>query len=325
MQNLYRVVLTFLVIVTFSTAGQASHNKRTQRLTDNSTPANDVASQFSDRPQTFQQTALQTIPQTMQIRVALPSQSARKPQKGQVSGGANEAALKGGLTQIELHRLAARDIVLLIDKSGSMSTPDCPLVSSGHSKLAAFSSLVLGLGGLSASRWDWCLEQTAHMAKQTEEVLANGFTVVLFESHFAVFPHVTVQELVKIFSEHEPGGGTDLDHPLAATFDDYFRRKQHTHGNVKPLLVGVITDGCPNNPNAVRKVIVAATRALRDPNEITVVFFLIGGHDRHGEEFVWDLSHNLVEQGAPYQIVKAVPFNELEKMGLARALANNLE
>jgi hypothetical protein len=163
------------------------------------------------------------------------------------------------------------------------------------------------------------------MAKQTERALANGFTVILFAGHYDVFPHVTVKQLRGIFSDHSPGGSTKLEKPLESAFSDYFTRKKQANGHVKPLLVGVITDGCPTHPEYVREALTSVTREMRDPSEITVVFFLIGAHDRKGEEFVWDISHNLAREGARFNIVKSVPFGECEHLGLARALAENLQ
>lgn len=256
----------------------------------------------------------------MQIRLSLPGSSEGQPLKGQ----ADADELKGGLTQLELHRLAAHDIVLFIDKSFSMSTTDCPLAGSSSTKLGSLSSLVLGLGGMTASRWDWCVRQIEHMVRQTERALTNGFTVVLFDNRFSIFQHVTVPQLSNIYASNHPGGGTILGEPLACTFSDYFRRKKISHGNVKPLLIGVITDGCPHDPDAVRDEVISATRSVHDPNEITIIFFLIGGNDANGNRFVWKLCHELINRGARYQAVKSVPFDELERLGLARALADNL-
>jgi hypothetical protein len=229
----------------------------------------------------------------------------------------------GALTQVELQRLAAHDIVLLVDKSGSMHTPDCPMPKQG--KLGTISSFILSGPAGGVSRWDWCLEQTSRMAKQTEQVLPNGFSVLLFDNRFRVYPNVNVEQLAKIFRQNQPQGGTLLTGPLASTFNDYFRRKDISGNKVKPLLVGIITDGCPNDPEGVVDAVVSATHTMRNPSEITVIFFLIGGHDRRGEEFVFDISHDLTSQGASFNVVKGVPFSDLERTGLARALADNLE
>jgi uncharacterized protein YegL len=163
------------------------------------------------------------------------------------------------------------------------------------------------------------------MVRQTERALTNGFTVVLFDNRYSIFQHVTVPQLSQIYASHHPGGGTILGEPLACTFHDYFRRKQITRGNVKPLLIGVITDGCPHDPEAVRQEVISATHSVRDPGEITIIFFLVGGNDPGGNRFVYRLCNEMVDRGARYQAVKSVPFEELERLGLARALADNLE
>jgi len=222
---------------------------------------------------------------------------------------------KEGLTQVELQRLAAHDIVLLIDKSGSMDTDDCPIIGGG-APLGMISSFVLGGMG-STSRWNWCLGQTSQMANQTQDVLKDGFSVILFDSRFQIFPHVTVDGLRTIFHNNQPDGGTDLASPLSGTFEDYFRRKKISHGNVKPLLIGIITDGCPTSPEAVRTAIFSVTRRLDNQSEITIVFFLIGSRDFAGEAFAKSISR--------FNIVKVVPYSQLSSHGLARALAENLD
>jgi Mg-chelatase subunit ChlD len=263
-----------------------------------------------------------------QVKLAIPDNASGKQDTTKLQANVSQDAAQdeNGLTQVDLQRLAAHDIVLLVDKSGSMSTPDCP--SKGGGGAATVASIVVPLiaGGspLSASRWSWCHAQTEKMARQTENVLPGGFSVVLFDSRFNVFPHVTVDGLADIFRNHHPGGGTDLAGPLDCVFRDYFTRKRLPGSSIKPLLVGVITDGCPNFPRPVHDVIIRATHSVSNPSEIIIVFFLIGGQDRTGEEFVRDITHNLVREGASYNIVRSVAFHDLKKIGLAKALAENL-
>jgi Mg-chelatase subunit ChlD len=264
-----------------------------------------------------------------QPRLAVPDNTTTKQNepklKANVSDDALDNGLNEGLTRVDLQRLAAHDIVLLVDKSGSMRTGDCPISGSGTSKLESIvAPLLVGGSPLSSSRWEWCHNQTEKMVKQTEGALPNGFSVVLFDSRFAVFPHVTVDGLADMFRKNHPGGGTDLASPLDCVFRDYFNRKKVSNASVKPLLIGVITDGCPNFPMPVHDVIIRATHSIGSPSEITIVFFLIGGQDHTGEEFVRDIIHNLTREGATYNIVKSVSFHDLKKAGLAKALAENL-
>jgi hypothetical protein len=239
-----------------------------------------------------------------------------------------EASSSGGgtprsLTQVELKRLAEHEVVLLIDKSGSMSSMDCPNSLGGHS-LGMLPSM-LGLPLMSTSRWNWCLQQTSEMARQTQGIYQSGITVTLFSSGYVSFPNVTMDRLPQIFSQNSPSGGTNLADPLRLQIGEYFRRREMARGNVKPLIIGVITDGCPNNREAVVDAVVGATRLMHQPQEVTIIFFLIGGMDMQGERFVSNLSSNLLNLGGAYPIVKEVSFSELQQIGLAKAIAQKLQ
>ena len=120
-------------------------------------------------------------------------------------------------------------------------------------------------------------------------------------------------------------GNTALDRPIQMIISDYFARRRMTGGRVKPLLIAIVTDGCPDNQEAVKQAIAQATNFMNNPNEITVTFFLIGGRDYRGEKFIYDISTNLVRDGARFNIVNAVPFGDLQKEGLARAIADTLK
>jgi Mg-chelatase subunit ChlD len=130
--------------------------------------------------------------------------------------------------------------------------------------------------------------------------------------------------LPQIFSQNAPAGGTNLAQPLAVEIGEYLRRREYSRGNAKPVMIGVITDGCPNNKQAVRESIIQATQLMKRPDEITIIFFLIGGMDFMGERFVNELTNNLTSEGARFPIVREVSFGELQHIGLAKAIAQNL-
>lgn len=230
------------------------------------------------------------------------------------------------LTQVDLQKLAAHDVVLIIDRSASMSIMDCPSGKSagGLSGIAGLTGM-LGIPFMSTSRWDWCLKQTSELARETEGIYRQGITIVLFSTGFMTFDNVSMQALPEIFARNYPAGGTNLAPALASQIGSYLRRREYTGGNVKPLMIGIITDGCPTSKQAVKSAIIDATRLMRNPNEITIIFFLIGGMDFAGSMFVKDLSTNLVYQGAAFPIVREVSFSELQRTGLAKAIADNLK
>ncbi len=230
--------------------------------------------------------------------------------------------LTGGLTQVELKRLNDHDIVLLIDKSGSMGSRDCPMPK-GSAIKSIFTMVLAGPAAAGCSRWDWCGIEAANLGKVTAAGSPQGLSVVLFESMYRIYPHVPWEDIPKIFRQNGPSGGTNLAAPLNAVFKDYFDRRNM--GRTKPLAIGIITDGCPDDKRLIIDEIIAASRATRYPKEVSITFFLIGSHDPAGERFVWDLDHNLPSFGATYDIVNAVPFYRLTQEGLPKALADTLE
>ena len=225
------------------------------------------------------------------------------------------------LTQVELKRLASHDMVLIIDRSASMMTHDCP----GFGGKAGMISGMLGLPlGGSVSRWQWCTNQMAELSRQTETIFDRGITVVLFSSAYEVFQNVNFNRVGEIFRRNYPMGGTNLAPALGSQLGAYFSRRATQRGNVKPVVIGIVTDGMPNNKGAVKQAIIEATRMMRNPEEITIVFFLIGSMDYQGERFVNNLT-NLARDGAAFPIVKGIPFSQLQQTGLVKAIAQNIQ
>ncbi len=245
---------------------------------------------------------------------------------------ASQHPLSGGVTQLEIKNLARHDIVLVIDKSGSMSTPDCPGVGSGAGlaslglgsggsssllrMLAAFGGVSIGgMGGFGGmSRWEWCGAQTAALAQQYQTAAPNGLSVVLFSTGTKIFPNVKVQEIPHIFTEFRPGGITNAATAVRQTLGDYFSRKNMTNGNVKPLLVAVITDGEPTDKGALVQVIAQAMSEMRRPDEIRITFLQVG-NDLDGSDFVERLQRQ-------FPIVSSKTFVQLQRTGLTRALVD---
>ncbi len=240
---------------------------------------------------------------------------------GALKGGAKNGVLSGGLTQAQLQRLANHDLVLIIDQSGSMMTADCPI--SGMGRVGGTVMTMLLGSAACVSRWQWCRDQTLSLAEHTRNVCTKGFSVVLFSGRYAVYPHVTLDQIPAIFTQAFPQGGTNLTDPLLITVNDYIARRHR--GHVKPLAIAIITDGRPSNEDAVRRTIIETTLRMKDPREITITFFLIGNSAYNGQAFVSDMERNLTRYGAKFNVVRSVSFWNLMKVGLPRALADALE
>lgn len=207
----------------------------------------------------------------------------------------------------ELNRLGQYDISVLIDSSGSMNESDCP---------SAF-----GFVPQNVSRWQWCREQMGWFSQQIESAFPRGITLMTFASKFQKFEHVSARDIGNVFNRFTPDGGTNLHLPMRDAIDNYFARRD-AGMRPKPLMLAVISDGDPSNKGEVRKIIKEAQQKMMSPDELKVVFFLIGS-DRSGQRFVDELDNELPAQ-MNVDIVSSHSFAEVNNIGLGRTLAQAL-
>ncbi|GEM_PF-616543 len=211
-------------------------------------------------------------------------------------------AQSAAVLQQRLKLLAARDVVVIIDKSGSMGTHDCP-------------------GGL--SRWQWCAKQTSCMAGDVGRLLKNGLTVVVFSDDFQVYPHTTFDTIASVFKANTPQGGTHIELALGSVFADYFRRREADPKEARPLSIAVVTDGEPSELEQLRDEIIQATRQMTRPDEISICFLKVGT-GTEGNAVLEDLHDDLPDLGAKYNIVDYKTFEDLQAEGLAIAMTDAL-
>lgn len=196
--------------------------------------------------------------------------------------------------------LQDRDYTLIIDKSGSMSTPD-------------------QLGG--KSRWDAAQESTLAVARKCEQFDPDGITVYLFSGRFKRFENVTSSKVAQIFQENDPSGSTNLAGVLLDATSNYFQRK--TAGQTKPSgeTILVITDGEPDDRRAVMKVIIDASRLMDRDEELAISFIQVGS-DATATRFLKALDDELQSAGAKFDIVDTVTLDDMEGMTLTEILLN---
>jgi hypothetical protein len=196
--------------------------------------------------------------------------------------------------------LSQYNVELLVDRSMSMHRPDCP-------------------GGM--SRWFWCGQQAADLAKSLDPLVPSGMTIVPFATQYFVFEHASARHISTLFNSVGLQFGTRLYEPLTERLDNYFA---HCTPSTKPLLLVVITDGVPVprfEPTMVKNELIEASRRMTSPTQVTVIFCQIGGDDRYGQRYLTDLDQNLVSQGARYHFVHTIQFTDLQTVGLGTALA----
>lgn len=193
-----------------------------------------------------------------------------------------------------------RDYTLIIDKSGSMSTPD-------------------QVGG--KSRWDIAQESTLALARKCEQFDPDGITVYVFSGKFKRYDDVTSQKVAQIFMENDPAGTTNLAGVLQNATDNYFQRK--ASGQTKPNgeTIVVVTDGEPDDRKAVFEVIISASRQMERDEELAITLIQVGS-DQQATKFLKALDDQLTGVGAKFDICDTVTLDDMEDMSLAEILMN---
>jgi uncharacterized protein with von Willebrand factor type A (vWA) domain len=196
--------------------------------------------------------------------------------------------------------MSDRDYTLIIDKSGSMSTPD-------------------QVGG--RSRWEIAQESTIALARKCEQFDSDGITVYVFSGRFKRYENVTTAKVAQIFLENDPSGTTNLAGVLQDAVNNYFQRKAagHTKPNGETILV--ITDGEPDDRKAVFEVIINATRQMERDEELAISMIQVGS-DAQATKFLKALDDQLQSVGAKFDICDTVTLDDLEDMSLADVLMN---
>ncbi|MGF1675784.1 MAG: VWA domain-containing protein [Rivularia sp. (in: cyanobacteria)] len=196
--------------------------------------------------------------------------------------------------------LENRDYTLIIDKSGSMATPDQK-------------------GG--RTRWIAAEESTFALATKCEEFDPDGITVYTFSGRFKRYENVTSAKVMQIFKENDPSGTTDLAGVLKHSTDNYFQRK--AAGETKPNgeTILVITDGEPDDRKAVMKTIIEASRRMDRDEELAISFIQVG-KDAQATRFLKVLDDELQSAGAKFDICDTITMDDMEDYSLSEVLLN---
>lgn len=193
-----------------------------------------------------------------------------------------------------------RDYTLIIDKSGSMSTPD-------------------QRGG--RSRWTEVQESALALARKCEQFDPDGITVYVFSGRFKRYDDVTSSKVEQIFQENDPAGTTNLAAVLQDATNSYFQRK--AAGQTKPAgeTILVVTDGEPDDRKAVMEVIVSTSRRMERDEELAISFVQVGS-DAQATKFLQALDDQLQGVGAKFDICDVITLDAMEDMSLSEVLLN---
>lgn len=203
-------------------------------------------------------------------------------------------------TIVNTESLKDRDYYLIIDKSGSMSTPD---TKNGK------------------SRWDYARESTEAIARELQKYDPDGITVIPFNGTFKEYPNTTPEKVADIWNEQSPMGGTVLAPVLDHCFNDYLKNKKAGTAKPKGGMIVVMTDGTPEDEEKVGRSIVNFGNKLDNADEEFGISFIQVGQDAHATAFLKRLDDDLTSKyGAKNDIVDAKTMDEVESIGVVETL-----
>lgn len=200
---------------------------------------------------------------------------------------------------MSLEQLKNRDFVIVVDKSGSMGTPDCP-------------------GG--KTRWKYAEESTAAIARKLQEFDPDGITVIPFSGNFKVHENVTGEKVAELWQEHSPMGSTNLTAVLKQVFGDYNKRKAANGTKANGEMLVVMTDGQPDDPASVKSEIIKFGNGLANADQEYGISFIQVGKDAGAAAFLKSLDDELTAQGAKHDIVDTKSMDEVEGIGIVETL-----
>lgn len=200
-------------------------------------------------------------------------------------------------------RLMNRDYTVIMDRSGSMTTTDCP-----NGK----------------SRWAYAKESTGAVARYCNQFDPDGITLVTFAGNYETKENVGADDVAAIFDKTTPMGSTDLAGVLKGRFDHYIALKKKGEAKPNGEILLVVTDGEPDDGPAVAREIVKFTKTLERDDEFGIEFVQIG-RDANATKFLQSLDNDLQKQGAKFDIVNTKTLEEVEKAGLEQTLIDALD
>lgn len=182
-----------------------------------------------------------------------------------------------------------RDYVLIVDRSGSMST---------------------------GRRWDEACAAVRSLAPYVCKFDPDGIMLMFFDHSIEKFDNVrTKEEVEKAFSKYKPRGSTDLALALHHAFVDHF---SGTRGATTIL---VVTDGCPNSQSEVERVLRRAANSIEQLDELSVSFVQIGD-DPSATKFLEHLDDTLDD--VKYDVVDTITAEECARISFSELVARSI-
>lgn len=174
----------------------------------------------------------------------------------------------------------------------------------------------LGPGGQKRSRWQEAEEAVKVLAPAVCQADPDGVTVRFFSDTFAEEFNVRdAAAITRLFKRYSPGGTTDLAGALARAIRSRNWAKEET--------ILVITDGQPDDEDAVARVIIAATQRMSRDEELSISFIQIG-EDEGARRYLKRLDTELEQAGARFDIVDTKCSEQMKDMSFPELVMKSI-
>jgi len=226
--------------------------------------------------------------------------------------------------------LTKYDIEVHVDKSGSMDGKDTP---TGQSRLNF------------ARSW---VETLVQEAARFDD---DGVTVGFFNGEPDVYENTTFDKVASVFRQAYPDGSTDTARLIRERTSDYLDKRLGKPAipgkkgglfskgtpdvpavpadpKTKPRIILVITDGVPDDQEALDQVIVGVTQRMTKgglTKSDLVISFIQVGNDGRAKQFLDELNNGLEEKGATMDIVGCITCDEAKGLTTERLLEKALD
>ena len=201
----------------------------------------------------------------------------------------------------------ARQYVLLIDKSGSMQTPDRD-------------------GGKRGDRWGAAEKAVKGLIDAMfKNDMDHKVPTYLFGHNVETIGELTDSEQVMLlFKEHGPDGrNTNLTDALTTALEDHIGTKRNNYEVVPGTTIVVITDGAPNYEDRVKRVIQEyanpANGYIKNDEELAITFIQIGD-DSGATAFLKEMDRGWTFDGKKWDICDTKKDDDLRRLGPEKIL-----
>ena len=226
--------------------------------------------------------------------------------------------------------LSKYDLIACIDISGSTSGTD---TASGQSRL------------------DDSRKLTRELVREMDQIDTDGVTVHFYDDQHEVHDNTTFAKGEPLLKAVKPRGSTDTAGAIKRHIDKYLDKRlgkaavpgtkggffsKGTPGtpavpadpSTKPIIIVVITDGEPNDKEAVVKVIVDATVRLEAAGlkrDALGISFIQIGRNKPATDWLNELNNNLKPKGAKMDIVNCLTIEDCDGLTTTQILEKALD